>query len=93
MPIIQSSIKDLRRTARRTARNRAAVGALRSAVRKVQAQIARGDGAGARSAFAAALPLLDRAADRGFIHKNAAARTKSRLMAKLGRLGAPAAKS
>ncbi len=88
MPIIQSSEKDLRRTARRTARNKAAVGALRTAVKKVRAHIARRDAAGARSAYAAAVPVLDRAAAKGLIHKNLAARTKSRLVQQLNRLTA-----
>lgn len=89
MPIIRSSEKDLRRTARRTARNKAAMSALRTAVKKVRAHIARKDTAGARSAYAAAVPVLDRAAAKGFIHKNVAARTKSRLMQHLNRLAGP----
>jgi small subunit ribosomal protein S20 len=86
MPIIRSSEKDLRRTARRTARNKAAVSALRTAVKKVRSQIARRDAAGARSAYAAAAPALDRAAAKGLIHKNLASRTKSRLTQQLNRL-------
>ncbi len=86
MPIIRSSMKDLRRTARRTARNKAAMGGLRTAVKKVRLQIAHRDPAGARTALAGAIRALDRAADRGFIHKNLAARTKSRLMQQVGRL-------
>ena len=86
MPIIRSSEKDIRRTARRTERNKAAVHALRTAVKKVRSGITQKDGAGARTALAAALPVLDRAAAKGFIHKNAAARTKSRLMRQLNRL-------
>lgn len=88
MPIIRSSMKDLRRTTRRTTRNRAALGALRTAVKKVRLQIAQRDAAAARTALAHAIPVLDRAADKGFIHKNAAARTKSRLMQQIGRMGA-----
>jgi small subunit ribosomal protein S20 len=88
MPILRSSMKDLRRTARRTARNKAAVGALRTAVKKVRLQIAQRDAAAAQAALAAALPVLDRAANKGFIHKNAAARTKSRLAQGIRRLAA-----
>ncbi len=88
MPIIRSSMKDLRRTARRTARNKAALGALRTAVKKVRLQIAQRNPAAARQALAAAIPVLDRAAAKGFIHKNAAARTKSRLTQGIGRLAA-----
>ena len=86
MPILRSSIKDLRRTARRTARNKAAVAALRTAVKKVRLQIAQRNAAAAQAALAAATPVLDRAAAKGFIHKNAAARTKSRLVQGIRRL-------
>lgn len=86
MPIIRSSEKDLRRTARRSARNKTAVGALRTAVKRVRAQIARKDAAAAHQALAAAVPVLDRAADKGYIHKNNAARTKSRLIHQVSQL-------
>ena len=79
MPIIQSSIKDLRRTARRTARNKTAISALRTAVKKVRLKVAQRDAAAARTALAAAIPLLDRAAAKGLLHRNVVARTKSRL--------------
>ena len=86
MPIIRSSEKDLRRTARRTVVNKAAIGALRTAVKKVRAQIARQDAAAARQALADAVPVLDRAADKGYLHKNNAARTKSRLTQQVNQL-------
>jgi len=86
MPIIRSSEKDLRRTARRTIVNKAAIGALRTSVKKVRAQIARQDAAAARQALADAVPVLDRAADKGYLHKNNAARTKSRLTQQVNQL-------
>ena len=88
MPILRSSEKDLRRTARRRERNRAAASTMRTAVKKVRAEIEQKNAAGAREALAAALPVLYRAADKGLIHKNAAARTKSRLATQIARLGA-----
>jgi small subunit ribosomal protein S20 len=88
MPILKSSAKDLRRTARRRERNKAAMAALRTAVKKVHAQIDRKDGAAARAALAVAVPVLDRAADSGAIHKNLAARTKSRLTLHIAKLAA-----
>ena len=48
---------------------------------KVIKAIETGDKAGAESAFATAQPLLDRFSTRGLIHKNKAARHKSRLTA------------
>jgi small subunit ribosomal protein S20 len=90
MPIIKSSIKDLRRTERRTARNRAAQGKLRSTLKRARTAIAAGQSDAAQQAVAAALPVIDRAPGKGILHKNAAARHKSRLMRRLAKLNAPA---
>ena len=55
----------------------------RTFVKKVVAAIASGDKAAAQAAFAAAQPILDRMATKGLIHKNKAARHKSRLSAQI----------
>jgi small subunit ribosomal protein S20 len=91
MPIITSSVKDLRRTERRTARNRAAQGKLRSALKRARTAIAAGPAETAQQAVAAALPIIDRAPGKGILHKNAAARHKSRLMRRLNKANTPAA--
>lgn len=49
------------------------------------------DAAGAEAAFAVAQPILDRFSARGLIHKNKAARHKSRLSAAIKGMGAVAA--
>ena len=90
MPIIKSSIKDLRRTERRSARNRAAQGKLRSTLKRARAAIAAGQTDAAQKAVAEALPVIDRAPGKGILHKNAAARHKSRLMRRLSKLSPPA---
>jgi small subunit ribosomal protein S20 len=90
MPIITSSVKDLRRTERRTARNRAAQGKLRSALKRARTAIADGSAEAAQQAVTAALPVIDRAPGKGILHKNAAARHKSRLMRRLNKANAPA---
>jgi small subunit ribosomal protein S20 len=90
MPIIQSSEKDLRRTARRTERNRAAKGKLRSGLKQVRSALESGDAAAAASRLTQATPVIDRAVSKGVLHKNAAARHKSRLMRKLNTLPKPA---
>ncbi|RPI09992.1 MAG: 30S ribosomal protein S20 [Zetaproteobacteria bacterium] len=90
MPIIKSSIKDLRRTERRTARNRAAQGKLRSTLKRARVAIAAGQTEAAQKAVAAALPIIDRAPGKGILHKNAAARHKARLMRRLSKLATPA---
>ena len=86
MPIIQSAVKNLRKTARRTERNTAAQSRLRTALRRVRTPLTQKKRAEAEAAFAAALPLIDRAAAKGFIHKNAAARYKSRLAQQINAL-------
>jgi small subunit ribosomal protein S20 len=91
MPIIKSSMKDLRRTESRSARNRVALGKLRSNLKRSRSAIAAGDAAAAAKALAEALPIIDRAPGKGILHKNAAARHKSRLMRRLNKLAAPAA--
>jgi len=56
---------------------------MRTLVKKVIAAIEAGDKEAATSALAAATPILDRYATKGLIHKNKAARSKSRLAAKI----------
>ncbi len=91
MPIITSSIKDLRRTARRTARNRAAKGKLRSSLKGVRVPIEEKQAQAAAQALVAATPIIDRAVSKRILHKNAAARQKSRLMRKVNQLAKTAA--
>jgi small subunit ribosomal protein S20 len=59
----------------RTTLNRTHRSQLRTAVKKVRAAT----GAEAKAAYEEAVKLLDRAGRKSIIHKNAAARTKSRL--------------
>nr|VFK56306.1 MAG: small subunit ribosomal protein S20 [Candidatus Kentron sp. TUN] len=54
---------------------------LRTYLKKVKEAIAAGDKTAAEAAFKAAVPVVDRMAGRGLIHKNKAARHKSRLSA------------
>ena len=52
---------------------------VRTQIKKVIAAIDAGDKEAATTAYAAAVPVIDRMADKGIIHKNKAARHKSRL--------------
>lgn len=74
-----------RKRARQNDKHRAHNASLRSMVRtyikKVNAAIAKGDVEAAKTAYVAAVPVIDRVADKGIIHKNKAARHKSRLNA------------
>lgn len=56
---------------------------MRTEVKKVISAIAAGDKSAAEAAFKAAAPVLDRMAGSGLIHKNKAARQKSRMNAQI----------
>jgi small subunit ribosomal protein S20 len=90
MPIIKSSMKDVRRTERRTARNRAAKGKLRASMKVARTSLAAGTADVAKTHVAEATPILDRAVSKKILHKNAAARHKSRLTRKLNKLSGTA---
>ena len=61
------------------ARNMSLRSMARTYVKRVVAAIEKGDIESAKRAYADAVPVLDRMADKGVIHKNKAARHKSRL--------------
>ena len=52
---------------------------MRTQIKKVINAVAAGNKADAEAAYKAAVPVIDRMADKGIIHKNKAARHKSRL--------------
>ena len=56
---------------------------VRTYIKRVQSEIAKGDHASAQSAYNTAVPVIDRMADKGIIHKNKASRHKSRLNAQI----------
>ncbi len=56
---------------------------MRTYLKKTLKALDAGDRAQAEVAFKAAEPILDRMARKGFIHKNKAARHKSRLQARI----------
>ncbi len=61
---------------------------VRTYIKKVIAAVEAGDAVVAKAAFEAAVPVIDRMADKGIIHKNKAARHKSRLNAQVKALAA-----
>ncbi|MFI5387276.1 MAG: 30S ribosomal protein S20 [Fimbriimonadales bacterium] len=74
----KSSKKDLRRIVKRTARNKAARTALKTYVKKARTAVAAGVAQETSAAISTVQKMLDKAAQRGIIHKNQAARRKSR---------------
>jgi small subunit ribosomal protein S20 len=78
---IQSAKKRARQAEVRRKHNASQRSMLRSTIRKVVKAIEAKDKVAAETAYKAAEPVLDRYASRGLIHKNTAARHKSRLTA------------
>ena len=89
MPNSPSANKALRKALKRRELNRPQRSALRTAIKKVRKAVDAKDEAGAKDAFRVAVKKLDQAADKNLIHKNTAARTKSRLSALLKRTFRP----
>lgn len=75
--------KRARQNDRRRAHNAGLRSMARTCIKKVYAAIEAGDAAAAQQAYRAAVPVIDRVADKGVIHKNKAARHKSRLNARV----------
>ncbi|KFN50356.1 30S ribosomal protein S20 [Arenimonas composti] len=83
MANIKSAKKRAKQTVVRNARNSAQRSMLRTAVKKVIKALDAKDVAGAEAAYTTAVPILDRFAARGLIHRNKAARHKSRISARI----------
>jgi len=90
MPNIKSAIKRVKTNEKRRALNASQKSALRTAVKAADQAIAGTDAGVAQAALIAATKKLDKAVTKGLIHKNAAARKKSRLAKKLNALSAQA---
>lgn len=79
MPNIKSSIKRVKTSEKRRQLNASQKSALRTAVKAAENALAGGDADQAKTALQFAMKKLDKAVTKGLIHKNAAARKKSRL--------------
>jgi len=83
MPIKKAAKKYIRVTGRKTAINNQIKGVFRSTVKKTQEAIAKGDAKEATEWLQKSLTALDKAVQKKVLHKNTAARKKSRLNAKV----------
>jgi small subunit ribosomal protein S20 len=83
-----SAKKAVRQAMRRTEVNKSRKSNMRTSVRKVEQAIAGGDRSAAEQALRGAEPELMRSAQKGVLHKNAAARKVSRLAHRIKTLGA-----
>ena len=88
MANIKSQIKRNKQNEKRRLRNRMYRGSTRATVRDARSTLEAGNAEESRSAVMEAISALDKAAAKGVIHKNNAARRKSRLMKRLASLDA-----
>jgi len=86
---LKSAIKHVRQDERRRVHNRMALTRMRTYVSKARASLATGDKDAATEAVRLAASELDKAARKGVIHPNGAARRKSALMKSLDALQDP----
>ena len=87
MPNTSSAKKRLRQNEKLRLRNRSAKSTMRTQIRRVREAVKAGDNEKAQTEFRAAQKKIDNAASKNLIHKNAAARTKSRLTKLVKSLG------
>jgi len=78
----------MRQSQKRRARNRQNLSQLKTQVKKLRSAIAGGDAQAAQSLLSPTVGQIDKAAKKGVIHDNAAARYKSRLTRKVRALAA-----
>ena len=76
----KSALKRIRTTARKEIRNRTVRSATRTYVKKARTMMDAGEKTEAQAAVMQAISALDRAVTKGVLHRNNAARRKSRLM-------------
>ena len=81
MANIASAKKRARQSVKRRAHNAALRSELRTMIKKVRKSIDAGDKKAAQAEFRTSQSRIDSITDKGIIHKNAAARHKSRLSA------------
>ena len=83
MANIKSAQKRIKVIETKTLRNRMIKSALKTAIKKFEVAVAASNAEEAKVTFAGAVKALDMATSKGVVHKNMAARKKSRLAARL----------
>ncbi len=83
-----SALKQMRQSEKRRARNRKNLSQLKTQLKKLRSVIAEGNADAARKLLPVTEAEIDKAAKKGVVHDNAAARYKSRLARKVTALGA-----
>ena len=86
MANIKSSKKDVISSKIAYEKNKANKSALKTELKKYDAALVSGDKAAAEAAYKAAVVAVDKAVNKGLLHKNNAARKKSSMTLKLNKL-------
>jgi len=87
MPSHKSSEKRMRQEAVRRQRNRSNSSRLRTQIKKLRGAISSGDAEKARELLTPTESMIDKSVQKGVIHRNAAARYKSRLTRQVTKVG------
>ena len=88
MANIKSAIKRARQNVKLRQHNASARSMYRTFIKNVLKAVEAGDHQGAVAAYQKAQPIIDKATSKGLIHKNKAARIKSRLVARVKAMAA-----
>ena len=86
MPNIKSSKKDVIRSKIAYEKNKANKSELKTNLKKFDAALVSGDKAAAEAAYKVAVKAVDKAVNKGILHKNTAARKKSSMTLQLNKL-------
>ena len=84
-----SALKQQRQSLKHRDRNRRNVSRLKTKIKSLRSAIAKGDASAVKGALAETISEIDKAAKKGVIHDNAAARYKSRLSRRVNAVAAP----
>jgi small subunit ribosomal protein S20 len=88
MPNHKSAEKRMRQNERRKLVNRSNRSRLRTEIKKLRTALAAGDKAALQTALSQTVSTIDKSVQKGVLHRNAAARYKSRLTARVNQAGA-----
>jgi small subunit ribosomal protein S20 len=91
MANIKSAIKRIKTSEKRRLQNKNRVSRIRTFIKKVETALTTGDATAAQTALRELQPEIARGSLKGAMHKNTAARTVSRLHARIKALGTKAA--
>ena len=85
-----SALKQMRQGLKHRARNKQNIAKLKTQVKKLRSALAKGDSEAVKTLLPETVRQIDRAAKKGIVHDNAAARYKSRLTRRVNALSAKA---